>query len=107
MAADKQHAHQLLDQLASGQMDAVVHLLEVITDPLTAALANAPVDDEPFTDAERQAVAEADEWIRHNKPIAHEEVLAELGLTMEDWGKMADEPSSEDSQPKDTQRQNG
>ena len=94
--ADKQHAHQLLDRLDSGQLDAVVHLLEVMTDPLSAALANAPIDDEPFTEAERRAVAEADEWLQHNEPIPHEEVLAELGLTMEDWDRMGNEPSAEE-----------
>lgn len=94
---DKQHAHQLLDQLDAGQLAAVVHLLEVMTDPMTAALRNAPIDDEPFTDAERKAVAEADEWLKHNQPIPHEEVLAELGLTMADWEKMAEEPPPEEA----------
>jgi hypothetical protein len=93
---DKKHAHQLLDQLDSGQLAAVTHLLEVMIDPVTAALRNTPVDDESFTDAQRKAVAEADEWLKHNQPIAHEEVLAELGLTTADWEKMADEPLPEE-----------
>ena len=37
-----------------------------------------------FSNAERQAIAEADEWLRHNQPIPYEEVLAEFGLTMDD-----------------------
>ena len=32
MATDKQHAHQLLDQLGPGQIAAVVHLLEVMVE---------------------------------------------------------------------------
>ena len=52
--------------------------------------------------AERKAVAEADEWLKHNQPIPHEEVLAELGLTMADWEKMAEEPLLEE-----TPRRNG
>jgi hypothetical protein len=45
-----------------------------------------------LSNAERKAVAEADEWLKHNQPIPHEEVLAEFGLTMADWEKMGNEP---------------
>jgi hypothetical protein len=41
-----------------------------------------------LSEAERRAVAEADEWLKHNEPIPHEEVLAEFGLTMADWDNM-------------------
>ncbi len=41
-----------------------------------------------MSDAERAAVTEADEWLQHNQPIPHEEVLAESGLTMADWDKL-------------------
>jgi len=102
MAADREHAHQLIEQLAPVQLDAVVRLLEIMTDPVTGALRHGPVDDEPFTDAERKAVAEADEWLKHNQPIPHEEVLAELGFTMADWEKMADERL-----PQEPPRRNG
>ena len=61
-------------------------------DPVARSLAAAPFDDEPFTDAEREAVAEADEWLKHNEPIPQEEILAEFGLTAADWEKMADAP---------------
>jgi hypothetical protein len=46
--------------------------------------------------AERKAVAEADEWLKNNPPIPHEEVLAALGLTTADWEKMAEEPLPEE-----------
>ena len=81
--SDKQHAHQLLDQLAPSQLATVVHLLETMVDL---------EDDDTLSEAERKAVAEADEWLKHNEPIPHEQVLAEFGLTMSDWEKMADEP---------------
>jgi hypothetical protein len=74
MAADIQHAHQLLDQLGPGQLAAVVHLLETTISP--------DEDSDTLSNAERKAVAEADEWLKHNQPISHEEVLAEFGLTM-------------------------
>jgi len=94
MAANNQHAHELLDLLGPGQLAAVVHLLETMVSR----------DDggDTLSDAERKAVAEADEWLEHNAPIRHEEVLAEFGLTTDDWDRMGSEPS-----PEDTPRPNG
>lgn len=81
----KQQAHELLDRLAPDQLAAVVNLLQVMTlDPVARAIANAPIDDEPESEQERQAVAEADEWLKQNRPIPFEEVLADFGLTVED-----------------------
>ena len=88
MPADRQHAHQLLDQLGPGQFAAIEHLLETILEPAAAS----EEDRDTLSSAERKAVAEADQWLRHNQPIAHEDVLADFGLTMADWEKMADEP---------------
>jgi hypothetical protein len=68
-------------------------LLKSLVDPLSRKLALAPVDDEPFTDEDRQAVAEADEWLEHNEPIPLERVLADLGLTMDDWERMGKTPA--------------
>jgi hypothetical protein len=83
MSFDKQHAHHLLDQLGPGQLAAVVHLLEAMSN------------------AERKAIAEADEWLEHNQPIPHEEVLAEFGLTMAEWEKMGQEPLPEETRRRD------
>jgi hypothetical protein len=81
----KQQARELLDRLAPDQLAAVVNLLQVMTlAPVARAIANAPIDDEPESEQERQAVAEADEWLKHNRPIPFEEVLADFGLTIED-----------------------
>ena len=84
MATDKQHAHELLDQLNSGQLAAVVHLLEVMADPVAQAIANAPVDEEPLTAEEIQALDESREWLKHNQAIPHEQVLAEFGITQQE-----------------------
>ena len=94
MDADIQHAHHLLDQLGPGQLAAVVHIMETMVSP--------EEDRDTLSNAERKAVAEADEWLQHNQPIPHEEVLAEFGLTMADWEKMGQEPLSEE-----TTRRNG
>lgn len=80
---DKQHAHQLLDQLDPSQLDAVVRLLEVMTGPEAVSLRNAPIDDEPVTEEEERAVAASKEWFKNNPGIPFEEVVADLGFTME------------------------
>jgi hypothetical protein len=89
---DLQHARQLLDHLAPDQVAAVVHLMEVMLDPVSRALASAQPEDEEIGEAEERAVAEAREWLKHNKPIPHEEVLAELGLSPADFDRMGRTP---------------
>jgi hypothetical protein len=49
-------------------------------------------DGDTLSPAEAEATVEADEWLKHNQPIPHEEVLAEFGLTTTDWEKMSREP---------------
>ncbi|MBS1826573.1 MAG: hypothetical protein JST93_14755 [Acidobacteria bacterium] len=81
----RQQAHELIDQLAPGQLAVVVNLLQVMTlDPVSRAIATAPVDEEPEPEQERQAVGDADEWLERNQPIPFEEVLSDFGLTIED-----------------------
>jgi len=92
MNADREHAQQLLNHLAPDQIAAVVHVMEVMLDPLSRKLANAPLEDEEISEEEERAVAEAREWLKHNKPIPHEEVLAEFGLTMADFERMGQAP---------------
>ena len=89
---DLEHAQQLLSHLAPAQVAAVVHLMEVMLDPLSRTLANAPLEDEEISEDEERAVAEAREWLKHNKPIPHEQVLAELGLTPADFERMGRTP---------------
>jgi hypothetical protein len=56
-----------------------------LLDPLTRAL--APWDDEPVTEAEERAAAKGREWLKRNPGIPLEQVVAELGLTMEEIEK--------------------
>jgi hypothetical protein len=42
------------------------------------------VDDETLTAECAKSLAEAGEWLQHNKAIPHEQVLAELGITQEE-----------------------
>jgi hypothetical protein len=71
--ADKQHAHQLLDQLAPSQFDAVVRLIEVMVH-----------DDEELTAEDRRALRASDEYFRDGgQGIPFEQVVADLGFTMD------------------------
>jgi hypothetical protein len=88
----KQHAHELIDRMAPSQVSAVVGLLEIMLDPVARSLFNAPYDDEPISEEENRAVAASKEWLKHNDPIPHEEILAEFGLTSEDLDRMARTP---------------
>jgi len=93
MSFDKQHAHHLLDQLGPGQLAAVVHLLETMV--------STEEDRDTLSNAEHKAIAEADDWLKHNQPIPHEEVLAEFGLTMAEWETMGQEPLPEETPRRD------
>jgi Spy/CpxP family protein refolding chaperone len=84
MAGTKEHAHELIERLAPRQVSAVVGLLEAMLDPVSLAIANAPIDDEPLTAEEEKALEEARQWSKHNKGIPHEQVLAELSITREE-----------------------
>ena len=84
MSDTRQHAHELIDRMPETQLSALVGLLETIVTP--------PFEDEEISDEEERAVAEAREWLKHNNPIPHEEVLAEFGLTMEDFERMGRTP---------------
>ena len=77
-------AHELLGHLGPNKLAAVVQLMEVMI--------HDDEDGDTLSPAEAKAIAEADEWSKHNAPIPHEQVLAEFGLSMTDWEKMSREP---------------
>ena len=78
-------AHELVGQLGPSKLAAVVQLME-------AMIHDDIEESDTLSPAEAKAIAEADEWSKHNDPIPHEEVLAEFGLSMTDWEKMSREP---------------
>jgi len=75
----KRHAHDLIERLAPEKLSAVVGVLEVLLDPEEAS--------------EERAVDEAKQWLRDNggKGIPHEEVLADFGLTADDFERMGEQ----------------
>ena len=83
MNADREHAQQLLNHLAPDQVAAVEHVMEVMLDPLSRKLANAPLEDEEISEEEERAVASSKEWFRNNQGIPFEDVVTDLGFTMD------------------------
>jgi hypothetical protein len=80
----RQQAHGMIERLAPEKLSAVVGLLEILLDPLDRALAMAEIDDEPVTEEERREIEASEEWFKHNEGIPFEQVVAELGFTMEE-----------------------
>jgi hypothetical protein len=81
MTNEKQHAHQLLENLDGSQLAAVVHLLEVMVDPVAHSIANAPVEEEEITAVLAADLDEAHAAVDRGEGVAHEEVLRHFGLT--------------------------
>jgi hypothetical protein len=69
--------------MAFATHDEIIRLsIENPDDPVLRALANAPVDDEPTTEEDLRAIAEADASLAAGEPTyTTEELLRELGLT--------------------------
>jgi hypothetical protein len=88
----KQQAHEMIERMAPSQVSAVVALLEVMLDPFSRALANAPMEDELVGDDEAHTVAASHQWLQHQAAIPNREVLAEFGLSEEDFERMAQTP---------------
>jgi hypothetical protein len=76
---DKQVAHDLIDQMTPEQIRAAL--------PVLRSILPMAIEDEEIGEEEKAAVAEADEWLKHNKPIPFEDVLADFGLTLDDLDK--------------------
>jgi hypothetical protein len=74
--------HRLIDELPESELAAAerfLHYLRATTDPVLRALLEAPPDDEPETEEERQAVQEAREELARGEVRTLEEVRRELG----------------------------
>ena len=82
--AIKDRLHRLVEELPESEISAAERYLEYLRlterDPVLHAILTAPEDDEPETDEERVAVAEAREDIKSGRVIGLDEVKRELGL---------------------------
>jgi len=83
---EKQHAHELIDRMPMAQVSAIVQMIEAMLDPVSRAIANAPVDDEPESEAERQAVAASKAWLEKHpgQGVSLEDLSADLGLSVDE-----------------------
>jgi hypothetical protein len=93
----RQNAHAFLDRLPADQLSAVCGLLETMLTPLDRKLAVAPIDDEPLTPEDAAAVQAGTASLERNGGVPMEEILADFGLTMDDFRKMAETPLPEES----------
>ena len=82
--AQKQHAHGMIERLAPEKLSAIVGLLESMLDPLDRALATAAIDDETVSEEEREDIETSRKWFQDNKGNPFDEVLSELGISMEE-----------------------
>jgi hypothetical protein len=74
----RESLHRLVDALPAGNLSAAKAAIEPLADPFLAALANAPVDDEPESEDERAAVAEAVDDLTHDRVRPWDDVRREL-----------------------------
>jgi hypothetical protein len=76
----KESLHRLVDELPDVALpEAERYLAALRDDPLALLLLTAPVDDEPETDEEREAVQEAREAAERGEIIADADLDRELG----------------------------
>ena len=77
--ATRDDLHRLISDLPDSELETVRGFIARRIDPVERALMDAPLDDEPETDEERAAVAEAQEAYARGDVIADEDLDRELG----------------------------
>ena len=76
----REKLHRLVDALSEAELVPTLRLLETQRhDPTLQALANAPQDDEPWTDDDEAAVAESHADLAAGRTLSHEEMLRKYG----------------------------
>ena len=100
MSTPKQQAHQLLDRLDASQLEVIVRLLQVMTDPIVRSLASAPLDDEPLQQQETAEIASTRAALDRGEGVANEKVLADFGLSEKDFDRMGRTPVTPSKAPR-------
>jgi len=77
---EREQAHALLDLLPVEKLTAVRSLLEVMVEPLSRALAAAPVEEEAVTPETAEAIDRARVSLARGEAIPHEDIRREFGL---------------------------
>ena len=97
IAEQRKQAHAFLDRLPVDQLVAMCGLLESMLSPFDRKLALAPIDDEPLTPEDVAAIQSGIASLEKNGGVPMEDVLADFGLTMDDFHKMAETPLPDES----------
>jgi hypothetical protein len=82
-AKAKERLYRLIDRIPEGEVHTAERFLEYLAssdDPVMRALMNAPEDDEPLTDADREALEEGRRALAEGDVVSDEELRAELGI---------------------------
>ena len=81
--APRDHLHRLVDTLPESELERAERVLEAlrqVAEPYYRPLEDAPLDDEPETAEEREAVEEARSDVAAGRVIPHEDVKRRWGL---------------------------
>ena len=81
--AVKRQIKDLIDGMPPDELLVIKRFIQYVRDmedPFLRNLAEAPWDDEPLSDEDMAALAEAKEDIKAGRLIPHEEVMREFGL---------------------------
>jgi hypothetical protein len=92
LTLERQHAHAFLDRLPQEQLTAVRCLLESMLSPLDRKLALAPLEDEPLSPSELASMEAGVASLDRNGGIPMQAVLADFGLSMDDFHQLTDSP---------------
>jgi len=77
---NREKLHRLVDELPEAEVGPTLRLVETQRhDPVLQALANAPEDDEPWTDDDEAAVADSRADLAAGRTLSHEEMLRRHG----------------------------
>lgn len=76
----REKLHCVVDELSESDLATTLRIVETHRhDPMLQALANAPEDDEPWTDEEEAAVAEGRADLAAGRTLSHAELLRKYG----------------------------
>lgn len=76
----KEKLLERVTRLSETEAEETLRLLGDPDDPVVVAFREAPEDDEPWTEADEAAVAEADADFAAGRTVSHEEIKRELGI---------------------------
>jgi hypothetical protein len=78
---DRDTLHALVDRIPEDELATAKRFLEYLTvNPAYRAALSAPMDDEPVTEADIEAITRAREDFRAGKFSSHDDLLREFGL---------------------------